>query len=754
LEYRLSKEPLEGDLGELAEAVDLLKVDETKWEKLWDEMVRKHHYIGYESVIGGRVKYLITLGSRVVGAISFCSAAYKLGPRDRFIGWDETTRLNMLQSLVNNNRFLILPWIKVRNLASRVLSLSLKRLRIDWEKLYGVEPLMVETFIDRERFRGTSYAAANWICLGETKGFCKQGNGFVFHGQKKDIYIKVMSRRFANSFKPSLDRLRADNKEFFSMIVSPPIYYNKILDDLGVTRMASEDISKILMAHLNPYIPFLPRKELVNHFVVMEKGLLSNLERKSIEPICLNYSSYTDVRNTQFFMSSSVWDNEGAMKMYQKEASKMYNHSEAMLCGDGCDFPKQGKMSVGVERQYCGIRGKVDNCQASVMLGIAGENGYGIIDYNLYMPESWLKNDEDTSSKRAKCRVPDDVTFKTKNQLLSEMINKAIESGMFTGKYIGVDCAFGKDHNFLDSLPSGYTYFADIPCNSLVFRTRPEMTVPEYSGRGRRPKLNKPTFQPCSVKEIAEDDSIPWADVVLGNGAKGPIIAKDKCLRVVESRKSGPGKIDHVPGKDVWLYVRKLDDDSLKFAVSNESAEASIEAIRKPALMRWGIEQCFKECKDNLGMDHYEVRTWPGWRRHILLVMIAHLFVNKLRRHFGVKIDKPLPLPYVYVSSPVPLNDFLKAVDKLQNDEEINHPNIHSYQNTVQHPLTIGLIIDLLVGLIPKAAIVMKNMNHKLKQAAASFYSHAKKKIKEAAKKNARYVGQPRKNNCLKKITL
>jgi SRSO17 transposase len=724
LEYRLSKEPLEGVLGELAEVVNLIKVNETKWESIWDSMVRKHHYIGYDSVIGGRVKYLITLGSRVVGAISFCSASYKLGPRDQFIGWDERTRLTMLPSLVNNNRFLILPWIKVRNLASHVLSLGLKRLRVDWEKLYGVEPVMVETFVDRSRFRGTCYVAANWTHLGETKGFGRQGNKFVFHGQQKDIYVKVINRRFANAFHPSVERLRADKKEIISMILNPPIHHNNILVDLGVDKMSADELTKMLLDHLDPYFPLLNRKENIGHFITMEKGLMSDLERKTIESICLAYSTPKQVRNTQFFMSSSAWDNEAVLEKYQKEASMVYDHPDAMLCGDGCDFPKKGHKSVGVERQYCGIKGKVDGCQASVMLAIAGPNGNGIIDYQLYMPTSWFDK-ADSAARREECHVPEDVTHKTKNRILLEMIQRAIEMGLFTGKYIGVDSAYGRDHLFLDSLPKGHVYFADIPCNTLVFPSRPDMIVPDYSGTGRKPTLGLPTIEPCSVKAISEDESIPWEYVVLGNGAKGPIIASDKCLRVVESRGGQPGK-------EVWLYMRKLEDNSIKFALCNESMEATVEEIRKPALMRWGIEQCFNECKDYLGMDHCETRNWVGWRRHILLVLIAHLFVNKLRRHFWVIIDKPLAAPYV--SAPVPLKDYIDAAKKLENNEEIDHKNIHSYPKTAQYPLTIGLIIDLMCGLIPRVCDTFKKIYYKLKSFAAAYASHAKRKCIDAAK--------------------
>jgi SRSO17 transposase len=137
-----------------------------------------------------------------------------------------------------------------------------------------------------------------------------------------------------------------------------------------------------------------------------------------------------------------------------------------MITGDGCDFPKKGKNSVGVARQYCGRLGKVDNCQASVMTGYASQKGYGLVDFELYMPEKWF--DDEHTALRKKCQVPENLEFTTKNQLLLNMITRAVNSGNFEVKYVGALSSFGKDHNFLDSFPKSITYFVDVPFNHLV----------------------------------------------------------------------------------------------------------------------------------------------------------------------------------------------------------------------------------------------------------------------------------------------
>lgn len=160
MDYRFDRTPRAGTLGDYLDSVRLVKVDETKLEAFWNALMVQYHYIGYEGQFGGRIKYLITLGTQPIGAIGFCSAVQKLGPREQYIGWDDATRRLMLPHVINSNRFLILPWTKIKNLASFVLSASVKQGRVDWQQ-NDAEPYLVETFVDRQRYRGTSYQAAN-----------------------------------------------------------------------------------------------------------------------------------------------------------------------------------------------------------------------------------------------------------------------------------------------------------------------------------------------------------------------------------------------------------------------------------------------------------------------------------------------------------------------------------------------------------------------------------------------------------------
>ncbi|MDR2338545.1 MAG: DUF4338 domain-containing protein [Deltaproteobacteria bacterium] len=278
---------LAGGLSAFKGPVRLEKVDETPREALWDRLAREYHYLGSENMIGSRVKYLGTLGERLAGAISFCKAAYKFGPRDIYVGWDGETRLHCLPGLLNNNRCLIPPWVRIRNLASHTLALALRRVRADWKSQYDVRPYMVVIFADADRYRGDCHIAANWTYLKTTKGLGRKGNAFVFRGHRKDLYVMVMSRRFARLFRPDTDRLSNLREEPQKITNAVPFSRENILEEMGIKDLAPAKFEKMLSKHLERYVPYLGRSEQRQYMVKMIKGLLSDLGRKSVEPIAL-----------------------------------------------------------------------------------------------------------------------------------------------------------------------------------------------------------------------------------------------------------------------------------------------------------------------------------------------------------------------------------------------------------------------------------------------------------------------------------
>ena len=193
MEYK--EDPMEGVLGEYGKARLKLMMSRAE-HKFWNTLIHKYHYLRYRCVVGQSLKYMIHLGERVVGCIGWGAGVWKLGLRDSYIGWEPTGQQKGLSSIVNNVRFLIFPWIKIRYLASHVLSVSAKRVQQDWEMIYQIPCYLLETFVDRERFKGTCYKAANWIYLGQTKGMSKRGLQFYRHGRPKDVYVYPLVKDF------------------------------------------------------------------------------------------------------------------------------------------------------------------------------------------------------------------------------------------------------------------------------------------------------------------------------------------------------------------------------------------------------------------------------------------------------------------------------------------------------------------------------------------------------------------------------
>ena len=176
--------------------VTLELVSGSELEPVWDDLVKQYHYLGYQKLFGHRLKYLARIGDHPVAALSFSAAALKVGVRDWFIGWSEDQKKSYLNRIANNSRFLILPWIQVPHLASHVLSLTIRRLPRDWEQQFHQPLWLLETFVDPSRFKGTSYKAANWKCIGHTQGYGKDGPGYVHHGSMKEVYVYVLEPRF------------------------------------------------------------------------------------------------------------------------------------------------------------------------------------------------------------------------------------------------------------------------------------------------------------------------------------------------------------------------------------------------------------------------------------------------------------------------------------------------------------------------------------------------------------------------------
>ncbi len=187
--------PLQDKLSNLP-SVKLKLVRNTKLQPLYNSLVQQYHYLGYRQIVGNHLKYIAFINQKPVACLGWGSAAWSVKSRDDFIGWDKSIKEKNLHFVANNTRFLILPWVSVKYLASKILAINAKRISDDWLNIYNHPLYLLETFVEKNRFKGTCYKAANWIYVGQTKGIAKKGHDHLFHGNIKNVYLYPLRKDF------------------------------------------------------------------------------------------------------------------------------------------------------------------------------------------------------------------------------------------------------------------------------------------------------------------------------------------------------------------------------------------------------------------------------------------------------------------------------------------------------------------------------------------------------------------------------
>ncbi|MDP2935763.1 MAG: IS701 family transposase [Dehalococcoidia bacterium] len=629
---KLDTTPVEGRVCEIR-PITIITVDHTPWEPLWDHLVRDYHPLGYRKMLGRRLKQIAFSGGRPIAAAGWRAASLTLGARDRFIGWSPVQREYYLSHLVNNSRFLILPWVQVRHLASHLLARFVHGLCRAWPDKYGQPVWLLETFVDPQRFAGTVYRAANWIHVGTTRGFTRDGPRYRYHGHPKEVFLYVVKRDLQDYIhrQPSPSRrcrrppvLREGD---LLMRLQTDDWHPALLEESGITEAAVEELADVLVSFHDDFSPAFNRPVQLALGTTYLKGLLSDLERKSVEPIALRYLGDRHVRALQRFLTDSPWDEDLMWQLYRERQYALIGSDDGVLTIDSSEFPKQGKDSVGVARQYCGRLGKTANCQSGVFLGYASDRGYGLLAAQPYMPEQWFA--PDYAARRRACGVPKSLAFQTKPEIAEQLIQVVRTEGRFAARWLACDATFGSDPAFRDAMAAHYYYLAQVRSNIKVWLEPPKMGVPPYRGHGPRPVKPRPMPSPQPVSEVANDSNTVWRPVSI-NTARGPVKSEMARRRVIEERLG-------LPHQECWLFMRRDPGGAITFYFSNAPADIPFEVMSRVSLLRWPIEQCFKEGKGQVGMDHYEIRSWRAWHRHMLYVCLAMLFLLEVRYRFAKK---------------------------------------------------------------------------------------------------------------------
>jgi SRSO17 transposase len=401
--------------------------------------------------------------------------------------------------------------------------------------------------------------------------------------------------------------------------ICPPPEWNLTEEDIH--QMVDE-----LERYYQAFKPAFERCDQAAHGWVYLRGLLSDLPRKVTERIALRFG--VNVRSLQHYMGQSGWGCEALLKIHQAQVVETLGEEDGVVLVDESGMLKQGEHSVGVARQWCGSVGKVANAQVGVYLGYASRKGHSFLDARLFLPEEWFA--ETHTEMRQACSVPEELSYQTKPEIGLELLQNALQRGELPFRWVTADALYGDSPLFRDGIAAlNKWYLMEVRCTTRIWLERPEVAVPPWKGRGRRPtrlRLRHPEQKALPVNELAQQ--LPpgaWMRAKIKEGAKGPLVCEFACLRAIEVR-------DGLPGQELWLLMRRnLDDPTeIKYYFSNAPADIDRAELVRISGMRWPVEIILRAGKVEVGFDHYELRSWLGWHHHMLFVYLAHHFLVRM----------------------------------------------------------------------------------------------------------------------------
>lgn len=371
---------------------------------------------------------------------------------------------------------------------------------------------------------------------------------------------------------------------------------------------------------------------------VYVRGLLLDGERKSVEAMALRMND-GNVQAMQQFIGQSPWDYMPVRKQLAEKMVSIISPSVAWIIDD-TGFPKQGKHSVGVARQYSGTLGKVGNCQIAVSLNYATDSYSFPLDFSLYLTEEWI-NDQ---TRRSKSGIPYEQKFQKKWELAINMIDRTLNWNIPQGVIVA-DSGYGKITDFRKQLENrGLRYVVGVDNATSVWEETVNPPPPIYQMRGRPKTRHYDLPDPRSVLEVVTSrPREDWQEVAWRKGTKGVLCSNFICLRVQPSHGHAQGKVEH---KMCWLLAEwpKDEDKPTKFWFSNLPEDTTLHQLVYMAKIRWWIEQNYQQLKEELGLDHFEGRSWLGWHHHVTMTMIAFGFLAsemaRLKKTTGLTIPK------------------------------------------------------------------------------------------------------------------
>lgn len=384
-----------------------------------------------------------------------------------------------------------------------------------------------------------------------------------------------------------------------------------LLAEADVAAEAVRGCRERLTRFLQRYLPLFYRVEQRELAEVLIAGKLSNLQRKTSEPIA--YAAARERKPVQHFVGAGKWDDEAVMSELRRHVAEDIGDPEGVLVVDGSGFPKKGTESCGVARQWCGRLGKLDNCQVGVFVAYASAKGHAPLDRRLFLPAAWA-NDAD---RRLKCHVPPEVEFQEKWRIAQDLLERCLE---IPHGWVAADDEFGRVSTFRAWLRlQRQRYVVDVPCNTLVR----ELV--------RGPDGRKPAFERADAWS-ARQPATRWKTITVRDGTKGPL--KVRALKVRVQTKDDEG----CAGPAETLIVRRtLDQEKRTSYHLSNAGKARLWELVSAGGRRHEIEEVLQEAKGEVGLGHYETRSWVGWHHHMTLSLLALWFLSGERRRIGKK---------------------------------------------------------------------------------------------------------------------
>jgi SRSO17 transposase len=359
------------------------------------------------------------------------------------------------------------------------------------------------------------------------------------------------------------------------------------------------------------------------------QGLLLDGDRKSIEPLSRRVTlpdgltSADPEQALQQFVNQSPWDERVVLRRYRATLARSFASPAGVFLIDDISFPKQGTHSVGVQRQYCGALGKKANCQVAVSVHYVSPLGHYPLDLRLFLPDGWLADE----SRLDRAGVPESERRPlTKPQIALELLDRVRAEGL-PGSAVVADAGYGVSRDLRDGLAArGLSYVVGVTADLVVFPDRPTWVAPQPATGGRpqtRYQLADGNPPPVSIGELA--GRLRLRKVTWREGTKGKLSARFAWVRVWPGhdwRRGGCADAD-----PVWLLVEEQADGQLKYALSNLPAGTSRRTAVRLWKSRWPVEQGYQQLKEELGLDHFEGRSWRGFHHHAAMTFLAYGFL-------------------------------------------------------------------------------------------------------------------------------